>query len=143
MNTNGASLNCVGCTIILTNFDDPANTGNIRLTGGTLNITAPTRRYRTRASRSTRIVWRPTTARRAPITINGNSTSGVRGRHVHARPVAALQRRRRRADDGKCMQIVAKRVEFTGNSAFKMGSTCADAGLRGHTGGGHLVRLVA
>ena len=42
-----------------------------------------------------------------------------------------------------CMQIVAKRVAFSGNSKIKMGSACASAGLKGHTGGGWLVRLVA
>jgi hypothetical protein len=41
------------------------------------------------------------------------------------------------------MQIVAKRVDLTGNSKFKLGSACKSAGLKGHTGGGWLVRLVA
>lgn len=143
MNTNGASLSCVGCTVILTNYDDPANTGNIRLNGGTLNLSAPVAPgpYQGIALYQDRLATDD--GKKGANHINGNSTSGVRG--VMYTPGRSLLYNGGGgvSDEGKCMQIVAKRVEFTGNSAFKMGSTCADAGLRGHTGGGYLVRLVA
>jgi Flp pilus assembly protein TadG len=41
MNSNSGSLSCGGCTVVMTNFSDPTATGNIKITGGTLDLTAP------------------------------------------------------------------------------------------------------
>jgi Flp pilus assembly protein TadG len=144
MHATGASLNCARCTIILTNFSDPTKTGNVRLTGGTVNISAPVGAsdpYSGIALYQDRLA--ADDDKRGTNHVNGNSSSGVQG--VIYMPGRSLLYNGGggAAETGKCMQIVAKRVDFTGNSKFKMGSACASAGLKGHTGGGWLVRLVA
>lgn len=143
MHANGSSLSCAGCTIILTNFADPTATGNIRLNGGTVNISAPTTAgtYKGIALYQDR---RATDGRDAEANrINGNNTMGVVG-VMYTPNRSLLYNGGGNVDDaGKCMQIVAKRIKFSGNSSFAMGSTCDDDGLTGHTGGGWLVRLVA
>jgi hypothetical protein len=144
MTTPGASLNCDGCTIILTNYANPANTGDIDLSGGNLNISAPIAAispYQGVAIYQDR--------RAAPNDkdnanhVNGNSSSGVQG--VLYTPARSLlfNGSGNVGDEGGCMQIVAMRVTFTGNSSLRMGSECDGAGMTGHTGGGWLVRLVA
>ena len=112
-------------------FRRPANTGNIRLNGGTLNISAPVAPVRIKGIALYQDRLAADDGKKGANHINGNSTSGVRG--VMYTPGRSLLYNGGGgvSDEGKCMQIVAKRVEFTGNSSFKMGSTCADAGLTG------------
>lgn len=145
MNSSGSSLTCTGCTIIMTNYSNPAATGNIKLTGGTVNISAPDATaignpymgvvlYQDRAAVDD--------GKKNANHVNGNNTSGVQG-------VMYMPNRSLLYNGGggiaqdKCMQLIARRIDFTGNSKFKMGSVCGHAGMRGHTGGGWLVRLVA
>ena len=144
MTQTGASLSCDGCTIILTNKNDPTKTGNIKLTGGTLNIKAPTadgHPYQGVALFQDRRAEDDN--KRGTNHVSGNSTAGVQG--VIYTPNRSLLYNGSGGveETGKCMQIVGRRVDFTGNSSFKMGSACKSAGLKGHTGGGWLVRLVA
>ncbi|GAA4012547.1 pilus assembly protein TadG-related protein [Sphingomonas swuensis] len=143
MNTTGASITCDGCTIIMTNFTNRAQTGNFRFTGGTLNVKAPTgdgEPYKGVALYQDRMATDD--GKRGTNHVNGNNTSGIQG-------VMYMPNRSLLYNGGggvaqqKCMQIVARRVDFTGNSGFKMGSTCGGAGITGQTGGGWLVRLVA
>jgi hypothetical protein len=145
MNTTGANLNCTGCTIILTNYSNPANTGNVRLTGGTVNIKAPDATavgnpymgvvlYQDRRATDD--------GKRGTNHVNGNNTSGVQG-VVYMPNRSLLYNGGGGIAQDKCMQMIAARVDFTGNSKFKMGSLCGWAGMSGHTGGGWLVRLVA
>lgn len=145
MTENGASLNCNGCTIIMTNFANRTATGNVRLTGGTVNIMAPDATavgnpymgvvlYQDRLAADDN--------KRGTNHVNGNNTSGVRG-VIYMPSRSLLYNGSGTIDEQQCMQLVARRIEFTGNSAFKMGSLCGYAGMHGHTGGGWLVRLVA
>jgi hypothetical protein len=143
MTTTGSSLTCVGCTIILTNFNNRANTGNVRLTGGTVNISAPTEvgePYRGVVLYQDRLA--ADDGKRGTNHVNGNNTSGVQG-VMYFPNRSLLYNGGGGVAEEKCMQIIAKRVDFTGNSKFKMGSLCEGAGMVGHTGGGWLVRLVA
>ena len=144
MNSTGSSLECSRCTIILTNKSDPSQTGNFRLTGGTVNITAPNtdgHPYKGIGLYQDRLA--ADDDKRGTNHVNGNSSAGVEG--VIYTPARSLLYNGNGGvgQVGKCMQIVARRVDFTGNSSFKLGSACASAGLSGHTGGGWLVRLVA
>jgi hypothetical protein len=141
MNETGASLNCTGCTIILTNFSNRANTGNIRLTGGTVNISAPTEGpyagvvlYQDREATDDN--------KRGTNHVNGNNESGVQG-VIYMPGRSLLYNGGGGVAQNKCMQMIARRVDFTGNSKIKMGSLCGAAGMKGHSGGGWLVRLVA
>ena len=144
MSQNGASLNCEGCTIILTNYADPSKTGNIRLTGGTVNIKAPIadgHPYQGVALYQDRLAEDDN--KRGTNHVNGNSGAGVQG-VIYTPSRSLLYNGNGGVEEvGACMQIVAARVDFTGNSSFKMGSACKSAGLKGHAGGGWLVRLVA
>ena len=144
MNSTGSLLKCDGCTIILTNKTDPSKTGNFRLTGGTVDLKAPVTEghpYEGIALYQDRLA--EDDDKRGSNHVNGNDIAGVQG--VIYTPARSLLYNGTGAVDqvGKCMQIVAKRVDFTGNSAFKLGSACKSAGIKGHTGGGWLVRLVA
>ena len=145
MTESGASLTCDGCTIILTNFDDPADTGNVRLNGGTVDISAPDSTavgnpymgvvlYQDRRAEDDN--------KRGTNHVNGNNASGVQG-VVYMPSRSLMYNGGGGVAQNKCMQMIAARVDFSGNSAFSMGSTCGHAGMRGHTGGGWLVRLVA
>jgi hypothetical protein len=144
MNSTGSLLKCDGCTIILTNKADPTKRGNFRLTGGTVDLKAPTvegHPYEGVALYQDRLA--EDDDKRGSNHVNGNDTAGVQG--VIYTPSRSLLYNGGGAAEqvGKCMQIVAKRVDLTGNSKFKLGSACKSAGLKGHTGGGWLVRLVA
>jgi hypothetical protein len=140
---SNASLTCNGCTIILTNFADPTKTGNFNFTGGAVNITAPTAAgmYQGVALYQDRLA--EDDGKRGSNHVRGNDSAGIQG--VIYTPGRSLLYNGGGAVEqvDTCMQIVAKRVDFTGNSKIKMGSACASAGLKGHTGGGWLVRLVA
>nr|WP_294167464.1 pilus assembly protein TadG-related protein [uncultured Sphingomonas sp.] len=145
MTQTGARLTCDGCTIILTNFDDPAETGNVRLNGGTVNISAPDATAVGNPYMGV-VLYQDRRAedddKRGTNHVNGNNTIGVQG--VIYMPTRSLMYNGGGGvAQNKCMQLIAARVDFSGNSGFNMGSTCGHAGMRGHTGGGWLVRLVA
>lgn len=143
MTSTGSSLNCTGCTIVLTNFSDRTETGNFRLNGGTVNITAPTdpaNPFQGVAMYQDRLA--EDDGKKGANHINGNNTVGIQG-VMYMPGRSLLYNGGGGLAQQRCMQLIARRVEFTGNSGFKMGSTCAAEGLRGHSGGGWLVRLVA
>jgi Putative Flp pilus-assembly TadE/G-like len=143
MTESGASLTCTGCTIILTNFADPTQTGNFSLTGGAVNITAPTAAgmYQGVALYQDRLA--EDDGKKGANHVRGNDSAGIQG-VIYTPGRSLLYNGGGSAEQVEtCMQIVALRVAFSGNSKIKMGSACASAGLKGHTGGGWLVRLVA
>jgi Flp pilus assembly protein TadG len=147
MNQTGASITCAGCTIILTDFaSNGTNTGNIKITGGTLSITAPTSDTSTVASKNYKGMAlfqdrRATDSGAAGQNIiQGNNGASITG-------AVYIGNRSLTYTGGSstvmaCLQIVAKRVTFTGNSAMKLTSQCAGTGMTS-IGGGRRVRLVA
>ena len=158
MNTSNASLSCDGCTIILTNFSSPANTGTANLTGGTLSLSPP-RSYDTTGSDGnpkTVTVGNQTWAgvaiyqdprasdsqngSSAQNKINGNSALSIQGVVYFGNQ--SLEFVGGGSDNAACLQVVAKRVTFSGNSKIKASSACGNYGLN-PIGGGRRVKLVA
>jgi hypothetical protein len=157
MNNSGASLSCNGCTIILTNFSNPANTGTVNLTGGSLDLSPP-RSYDTTGSDGnpkTETVgnqtWEGVALYQDPRAtddgknsaqnkINGNSALSIQGVVYFGNQ--SLEFVGGGSDNAACLQIVAKRVTFSGNSKIKAASACGNYGLN-PIGGGRRVKLVA
>ncbi len=140
MNSTGTSLICAGCTIILTNSSNPANTGNIRLTGGTVNITAPFGDSDTYKGIALYQDRRATDdGKKSQNHVNGNSGAAVTG-VIYTPNRSLLYNGSGGVVAEVCMQVVGKRVEFTGNSKIKISSLCP--GLSS-IGGGRRVRLIA
>ena len=140
MTSTSASLTCTGCTIILSNLSNPAATGNINLTGGTLSISAPTAdgTYKGIALYQDRRATDD--GGTGHNKINGNNGTSVVGVIYIAN--RSLQYNGGSATVAPCLQIVGKRITFTGNSKMTIGSACAGAGI-GSIGGARRVRLVA
>lgn len=140
MNSTGTSLNCTNCTIALTNFTDPTKTGNIKLNGGNLNISAPTidGPYKGIALYQDRRAI--DTGKKTQNQINGNSSAAVTG--IVYIPNQSLLYNGGGNVTAVCLQIVGKRVEFSGSSKIKVSNQCAGAGIP-QIGGGQRVRLVA
>jgi Flp pilus assembly protein TadG len=139
MNSNGTMLKCSGCTIILTNVANPALTGNISLTGGTVDLAGPTSgTYQGVAIYQDRRATDDgsTSANK----INGNSSSGVVG--AIYTPNRSLLYNGGGGLAARCVQVIAKRVTFSGNSNIKLSSECGTK-VPGTIGGGMVVRLVA
>lgn len=138
MSSTGSSLRCTNCTIILTNYTNPANTGYIKLTGGTLDITAPTTgTYKGIALYQDR---NATDDKTKTNQVNGNNGTSVTGA-IYAGNRALLYNGGSETN-AACLQIVTKRVAFSGNSKLKLTSECPLAGIS-PIGGGRRVRLVA
>ena len=157
MNNTGASLTCDGCTIIMTNFSNPASTGTVNLTGGTLSL-APPRSYATTGSDGNPKTvtignqnWAGVVLYQDPRAsdsqngasaqnkINGNSATSVQGVVYFGNQ--SLEFVGGGSDVAACLQVVAKRVTFSGNSKIKAASQCGSYGLN-TIGGGRRVRLV-
>lgn len=142
MSASDSKLACTSCTIIMTNYTDPTKTGSLKLTGGTVDVTAPTTTgvtYRGVAFYQDR---RATDDNKAGANkINGNSSSGVTGAIYF--PGQSLEYNGGGAVTARCLQIIARRVTFSGNSKMKVTNECAGAGLDPITGGGRRVRLTA
>ena len=138
MSSSSASLTCTSCTIIQTNLTTPANTGTIKITGGTLSLTAPTSgTYKGVVLYQDRRATDDGTMSQNHI--NGNNGASLTG-------AVYLGNRSLLYNGGSstvaaCMQIVTKRVSFSGNSNFKMASACPLSGMTA-IGGGRRVRLV-
>lgn len=157
MNQTGASLTCNGCTIIMTNFSDPTKTGSVNLTGGTVSLSPP-RTYPTTGSdgnpKNVSIGnqdWagialyqdpRATDDGKTSVEnkINGNSSTSVQGVVYFGNQ--SLEFVGGGKDVAACLQVVAKRVTFSGNSLIKAASQCGSYGLN-VIGGGRRVRIVA
>ena len=154
MNQNSASLSCDGCTIVLTNFSNPANTGSVNLTGGSISLKPP----RPILDSSGNVVgsignqaWKGIVLYQDPRAtdngststaqnkINGNSSTSVQGAVYFGNQ--SLQYVGGGNTAAACLQIVAKRVIFGGNSKITAGSQCKGFGL-GAIGGTRRVRLV-
>jgi Flp pilus assembly protein TadG len=151
LSMNNGSLSCTGCTIILTNFSNPANTGSVKLTGGSLSLSPPTPATAT-ASAVGNQTWKGISIYQDPRAtddgkqtsyenkINGNTATSVQGVVYFGNQ--SLQFVGGGNNIAACLQIVAKRVSFSGNSLIKAASQCGDYGM-GSIGGGRRVRLVA
>lgn len=145
MTDSGAGLTCSSCTIAMTNFTNPANTGNIKITGGTLNLTAPTTgTYKGIALYQDRLA--SDSGQKAQNHINGNSGQSITGAiYIPGRSILYNGGGNYVADstvEGACMMLVAKRVEFGGNSKVKALDECEAEGLP-EPKAGKRVRLVA
>jgi hypothetical protein len=142
MNSTGSSITCGGCTIVMTDYSNPANTGNVKITGGTLSLTAPTS-----GTYSGIAIFQDRNA-----TDNGGSSpeNVIQGNNGTSITGAVYMGNRALTYTGgssttfACLQIVAKRVKFTGNSAINLTSStaCQNKGMTA-IGGGRRVRLVA
>jgi len=139
MNSTGASLKCDGCTIILTNFTDPTKTGSIKLTGGTLDISAPTADGTWKGIVLYQDGRATDTGKKTQNQINGNNGTSVEG--VVYVPNQSLLYNGGSSTAAACLQIVVKRAEFSGNSAMQTLNDCPDFGFKG--GSSRRVRLVA
>ena len=155
MNNNNASLSCNGCTIILTNSSNPANTGTVNLTGGSVSLSPPRQTFDSDGNVTGSIgnqTWRGIVLYQDPrATDNGSTTTAqnkIRGNSDLSFQGAVyfgnqmLQFVGGGSNVAACLQIVAKRVIFSGNSKMKAASTCGAYGLSA-IGGGRRVRLVA
>jgi Flp pilus assembly protein TadG len=131
---SGANITCNGCTIVLTN-DTPANIGNVDLNGGaTLNMTA------SKTGTYAGILFYQD--RRAPTNeiskINGGASSFFQGAMYF--PNQEVTFAGNASIDYECLQLVSRRVTFTGSSDIK--NVCpADSGVKDITG--RHVRLIA
>lgn len=153
MNKTGASLSCDGCTIVMTNFTNPANTGSVSLTGGALSLSPP--RSSTASDGTVTTIgnqaWKGIALYQDPRstddgktssenTINGNSSTALQGVVYFGNQ--SLTYLGGGKDVAACLQVVAKRVTFGGNSLIKAASQCGSYGLNA-VGGGRRVRVVA
>jgi len=139
MNNSNASLTCDGCTIILTNFNDRTKTGNIKLTGGSIDLVAPTEdgeTYKGVALYQDELA--ADDGKEGQNHINGNSDGGVVGA-VYV-PNRSVLYNGGGTNSAVCMQIIGGRVKFSGNSRIEIASKCDGAA---DTSGGRRVRLVA
>jgi hypothetical protein len=145
----GTELSCNGCTIIMTNSTNAANTGSIKITGGTLNLKAPTSssvadaRYNYTGIALMQDRGAADSRPNAPQnTIQGNNGTSITG--VVYIPNQALKFTGGSETAAACLQIVAKRTTFTGNSSMQVAASCAGTGISAIMGGGsRRVRLVA
>jgi Flp pilus assembly protein TadG len=132
---SGAVVNCSGCTIVLSNRDaSSSNIGSMSLNGGaTINMTAPD----TGAFAGILFYQDRRAASDNNETINGDSNSVFQGAFYF--PKADLTFNGNAGLNTNCMQIVAKDVSFTGNSAI---SNSCPTGSASGSFAGKKVRLV-
>ena len=143
MTETGSSLKCTGCTIILTDKTGSESIGNFDLSGGTLDIEAPTAEGH--AFRGVALYQ----DRRAEVNdandrnhVNGNGTTGVQGAiYTPGRPITYNGGGDLTA---VCMLVIGLQVTFSGNSAIKAADhpDCVDLGIP-QSGGPRPIRLVA
>jgi hypothetical protein len=139
MNSSTSSLSCDNCTIILTDFLDPTKTGNIKITGGTLDISAPTDDGTWKGIALYQDGRATDTGKKTQNQINGNNGTSIEG--VVYVPNQSLLYNGGSSTNAACLQIVVKRAEFSGNSAMKNLNDCPADGFKGGTS--QRVRLVA
>ena len=127
MSSNDASLKCNGCTIILTTSGtDMSKIGSVTIEGGELDLIAPSTgcTLGTAGCYDGIMIYQD---RRADdlnnVKINGNNQSKLEGAFYF--PRSNLTFNGTAGMDTNCMQIVSKRVTFTGNSAVN--NTCPPA----------------
>lgn len=142
MSSASSSITCTSCTIFLSKQSAPASTGNIKITGGTMNITAPTTGpYKGIAIFQNRLAT-DNGGTNPENDLVGNVGSVITGAVYTGN--RAINYSGGSSTSFACMQIVAKRVKFTGNSSIGLTSSaaCKDKGMTA-IGGGRRVRLVA
>jgi Flp pilus assembly protein TadG len=141
MSQSNASLSCSQCTIILTNYANPAASGDLQITGGTLNITPPTNGTYEGISIFQDRRASDNDSSSPQNKINGNSSSNVQGVvYTPGRSISMLGGGTAAAP--VCLQVVGRRVEFTGNSYIQISSLCGAHGMDANETE-PLVRLVA
>jgi hypothetical protein len=123
MNSTGSELKCSSCTIVMTDLNDRTKTGNVKLTGGTVDISAPKGESET---------WKDIAFYQDPLAkdngktgqnqINGNSSGGVQG-VVYFGNQSLLWNGGGNAT-AMCLQLVAKRLAFSGSSKIQVKSAC-------------------
>lgn len=122
MTNTGAKLSCSACTIILMNSSG-GSVGSVSLTGGTLNMTAPSTGCTIGSSGcydGMLFYQSRTAASDNSIRINGNNGALLQGALYF--PKADITFNGDSGMSANCMQIVAKDVQFTGNSSIT--NTC-------------------
>ena len=138
MTTGGGSLHCNGCTIILTSSTaatDPSSIGGVDLQGGEIDLIAPsTGTYKGIAIYQDR---RASGSGSSTNIINGNSSSSFQGAFYF--PSQEFSFAGNAGMSTECVQMVARRVTFTGTSAIS--NTCP-AGSGASSFAGQAVRLV-
>jgi hypothetical protein len=142
MNSTTASLSCAGCTIILTNFSDPTKTGGIKLTGGTLTLEG----MKDGNYKGMALIQDPKatdSGQKTQNQINGNNGASVQG--IVYIPNQSLLYNGGGKVNAACLQVVGKRLEFSGSSKIKVSNQCAAFGIDpiGSGDSGRRVRLVA
>lgn len=138
MTNSNASLTCLHCTFILMNSSG-GSVGTVDLEGGTMNITAPSTGCTVGASGcyDGLLFYQSRSATQDnSVKINGNSGSTISGALYF--PKADLTFNGDSGMHANCMQVVAKDVQFTGNSSVS--NTCTGVDYGAFTG--KKVRLV-
>lgn len=129
MSNTGAKLNCTGCTIILTG----SPVGGVSIEGGQINMSSPT----SGTYKGMLFYQDRNAALLNTIKINGNSDSVIEGALYF--PQADMTYNGTSGQNTACMQLVSRRVTFTGNSAIS--NTCPSTG-GGSSFDGQSIRLV-
>jgi len=142
-----ATVNCSGCTFILTNRDTSSSPtiGNLNIAGGaTMNISAPGTAATGDALTYKGILFyqdrraQDGTSANYQSTVNGNSSSFYQGAIYFPRQQVTFNGAAGMST--QCLQLVARRVYYSGN--MNISNTCpADSGAHDFTG--KKVRLVA
>ncbi len=143
MTESGASLKCDLCTIILTDKTGAESIGNFDLSGGTLDITAPTAEghpfrgvalYQDRRAESD--------GSKNENHVNGNGTVGVQG--AIYTPGRSILYNGGGDLTAVCMLVIGLQVQFSGSSAIKAANhpDCVNLGIP-QSAGPRPIRLVA
>jgi Flp pilus assembly protein TadG len=136
MTTTSARLACNGCTIILTSSTaatNPASIGKPNINGGELDMVAPT----SGPYKGIMIYQDRRATADNSIKINGNNDSFLEGAFYF--PRAEFEFQGNAGMNSNCLQIVSKRVVFTGNSSVN--NTCP-TGSGASAFSGRRIRLV-
>jgi len=127
MNSSNSNvgLSCTSCSILLTNFADPTKTGNFQLTGGAINVTAPTddtNPYKGIAFYQDRRVT--DTGGQKQNQINGNAGSVIAGAIYTPHASLSYSGASTLTSAAACIKIIGYRVQFTGNSKIASPEEC-------------------
>lgn len=136
MTNNDASLKCNGCTIILTSQNaasNPGSIGGVTINGGELDLIAPS----TGTYAGVMIYQDRRATLNNNVTINGNNQSYMEGAFYF--PRADLNFQGTAGMNTNCLQIVSRRVNFTGNSDI---SNVCPTGSGAKSFAGKKIRLV-
>lgn len=134
MNNTGAKLTCNGCTFIFTtSTSDASKIGKPDINGGEIDLTSP----QTGPYKGIIFYQDRGAVANNQVKINGNNQSYLEGAFYF--PRAELTFQGTAGMNSNCLQLVSKRVVFTGNSAIS--NTCP-AGSGASSFEGKRIRLV-